>query len=70
MDAMDHGKQPVAGMESSHRSSVLPMLGMISYRLGRSLQWDSSRETILGDPEALSLMKRSYRTPWAYPLGA
>lgn len=70
MDAMDHGKQPVAGMESSHRSSVLPMLGMISYRLGRSLQWDGSRETILGDPEALSLMKRSYRTPWAYPLGA
>ena len=66
MDAMDHESNLLV-MESSHRSS-LPMLGMISTDWEEAFS-GQSRETILGDPEALSLMKRSYRTP-CLPLGS
>jgi predicted dehydrogenase len=65
--AADEGGSPVAGMEVAHRSSVLPMLGMISHKLGRSIQWDGNRETILNDPEAERMIQRDYRTPWVYP---
>ena len=43
------------------------MLGMISYRLGRSLQWDGDKEQILNDQEANQLLRRDYRNPWVYP---
>ena len=39
------------------------MLGMISYRLGRSLQWDGDKEQILNDREANQLLRRDYRNP-------
>ena len=58
---------PAADIEPAHRSSVLPMLGMISYRLGRSLQWDGDKEQILNDQEANQLLRRDYRNPWVYP---
>ena len=40
---------------------------MISYRLGRSLQWDGAKEQILNDKEANHLLRRDYRKPWVYP---
>ena len=43
------------------------MLGMISYRLGRSLQWDGDKEQILNDQEANQLLRRDYRNPWVSP---
>ncbi|MCS1412152.1 MAG: Inositol 2-dehydrogenase [Verrucomicrobia subdivision 3 bacterium] len=67
LDAIDSGRQPAANLEIAHRSSVLPMLGMLSYRLGRSVAWDGDREQILNDPEAAGLMRRDYRKPWMYP---
>ena len=67
LDGADTGSMPVANMEIAHRSSVLPMLGMISYKLGRSIQWEGATETILKDPEAQALLRRDYRKPWAYP---
>jgi len=67
MDAIDQGRVPIAGIERAHRSSVLPLLGMASWRLGRSIQWDGAKETIVGDPEAAALLKRPYRGPWQYP---
>ena len=57
----------VANIEIAHRSSVLPLLGMISLRVGRSIQWDGAAEQILGDPEASKLLSRPYRGPWVYP---
>jgi hypothetical protein len=44
------------------------MLGMISYRLGRSIQWDGAKEQVLGDLEANKLLRRDYRQPWKYPV--
>lgn len=68
IDAIDKGRAPVADIESAHRSSCLPLLGMISWRTGRSLQWDADKEQIIGDPEASKLLRRDYRGPWQYPV--
>ena len=41
---------------------------MISYRLGgQKLLIDPKTEGILGNPEATSLLKRTYRHPWVVP---
>jgi hypothetical protein len=57
----------VASLEVAHRSSVLPLLGMISWRVGRSIKWDGNKEQIIDDPEASKLLSRPYREPWVYP---
>lgn len=67
MAAIDQRRKPVASIELAHRSSVLPLLGMISWRVGRSIEWDGAKEQIVGDPEATKLMSRPYRAPWVYP---
>jgi hypothetical protein len=67
-DAIDQKRQPVADIESGHRASCLPLLGMISWRAGRSIQWDPEEEAIIGDAEAAKLMSRAYRAPWEYPV--
>ena len=65
--AIETGTKPVAEIEASHRSSVLPMLGMLSYKLGRSIKWDGDKEQVINDPEANSQLIRPYRAPWKYP---
>lgn len=65
--AIETKAEPVCGIEPSHRSSVLPLLGMLSYKLGRGVAWDAEKETIPNDPEAQKLLRREYREPWKYP---
>ena len=65
--AIEQRRAPVAGIELAHRSNVLPLLGMISWRVGRSIQWDGAKEQIVGDAEANQLQARPYRAPWIYP---
>jgi len=67
LSAIETGSRSVANIDIGHRSSVLPLLGMISWRTGRSIQWDGGQEQILGDTEASQLLSRPYRTPWVYP---
>jgi len=67
IDAIDKKRKPIADIESAHRSSCLPLLGMVSWKLGRSIAWDGDKETITGDAEAVKLLSRAYRAPWEYP---
>ena len=67
MDAIDQKRAPVAGIEVGHRASVLPLLGMVSWKLGRSIQWDGAKEQIADDAKATELLSRTYRAPWQYP---
>lgn len=67
VESIDRKRSPVAGIEQAHRSSVLPLLGMVSWRLGRSIAWDARTETVSNDPEANRLLSRPYRAPWVYP---
>lgn len=47
------------------RDMTLPMhLGLISWRLGRKLEWDAKKEKFKGDPEADKLLSRKSRKKW------
>jgi predicted dehydrogenase len=65
--AIDKRQAPTAGIELAHRASIMPLLGMLSWRTGRSLNWNPATETLIGDPEASKLLSRTYRAPWQYP---
>jgi len=45
----------------------MALLGMLSLKLGRSIDWDGQKEMIAGDDEANKLLARQYRAPWKYP---
>ena len=51
-------------IESAHRVSILCILGNISYRLRRKLQWDPVNEIVLNDQEANRMLSRPGRGPW------
>ncbi len=67
IQSIEQKKKPIADIESAHYSSCLPMLGMLSWKAGRSIQWDAAKEEIIGDAEASKLLSREYRAPWKYP---
>jgi hypothetical protein len=65
--AIESGTKPTCDVESGHRSTNMSLLGMLSLKLGRSIEWDGAKERIVGDAEANTLLKRDYRKPWKYP---
>jgi hypothetical protein len=56
-----------APVETAHLSSALAHLGNISYRMGRTLQFDPETERFVGDSEADKLLTRPYRPPFVVP---
>ncbi|MCA8999648.1 MAG: Gfo/Idh/MocA family oxidoreductase, partial [Planctomycetaceae bacterium] len=67
LSAIETGARPVADVEVGHLSTNLSLLGMLSYKLGRSIDWDGEKELIPGDDEANALLQREYRGEWEYP---
>lgn len=65
---IETGDRPVADAEIGHRATNLSLLGMLSYKLGRSVRWDGDKERILNDDQANALLQREYRGPWTYPV--
>jgi hypothetical protein len=53
-----------AEIEEGHKSSALCHLANVSYRLGRTLDFDPKTETCPGDKEANALLTREYREPF------
>ena len=68
LDAIKTGRKPVADIEEIHRSTNVALLGMLSMKLGRSIEWDGVKETIPGDDAANKLLRREYRKGWEYPV--
>jgi predicted dehydrogenase len=65
LDAVRSRQQPESNLEYV-RKMTLPMhLGLISWRVGRKLKWDSTTETCIGDEEANQLLNRKYREKWS-----
>jgi len=59
-----------APIEEGHLSCALVHLANASYRLGRSLRFDSKSEQVIGDDEANRLLRdgdRGYRAPFVVP---
>lgn len=67
IDSIEADKPPVADIEVGHQATNMALLGMISLKVGRSIEWDAEKETIIGDPEAAKHLRREYRAPWKYP---
>jgi len=67
LEAIENGRRPAADVETGHFATNLSLLGMLSWKLGRSIEWDGAKERIHGDPEANALLRREYRSPWTYP---
>jgi len=56
-----------APIEEGFRSTVLVHLANISYRLGRTLEFDAENLKCKGDPEATAMFTRQYRAPFVVP---
>ena len=67
LKAIETGSKPVCDIEEIHYSTNMSLLGMLSYKLGRSVEWDGRREVCVNDAEANKLLRREYRKPWVYP---
>jgi predicted dehydrogenase len=68
VDAIRNGRPPTAEIGIGHVSATLCHLGNIATRVGRSVRFDPAGERIVGDDEAASLARRTYREGhWAVP---
>ena len=67
LKAIANRGKPVADIMEGHISSASCILANIALELGRSLEWDSETEQVIGDTEANSLLARPYRGPWEHP---
>jgi predicted dehydrogenase len=56
-----------AEVEEGALSCNLMHLANISYRLGRTLNWDAKTMTVVNDPEANKMLTRAYRAPYVVP---
>jgi len=64
VDAVKSRTQPESNLAYA-RGMTLPMhLALISYRLGRPVQWDASAEQFINDAEANALLHRQPRDKW------
>ncbi|HEY9044306.1 MAG TPA: Gfo/Idh/MocA family oxidoreductase [Ohtaekwangia sp.] len=59
---------PVCDIEIGQRSTNMSLLGMLSWKLGRSVDWNGEKGIIEHDAEANKLLSRAYRGEWTYPV--
>jgi predicted dehydrogenase len=69
IDAIRAGNQKLANnnIREGFYTSALIHLGNISYRLGRSLQFDPVKMKFVNAPDADALLTRKYRAPFVVP---
>lgn len=67
LGAIQTGAKPVCDIGEIHLSTNLALLGMLSWKLGRSIAWDGEKERVPGDEAANKLLRREYRKGWDYP---
>jgi predicted dehydrogenase len=65
--ALRGGPRPACTPDDAFLSTATVQLGMISYRTGRTVNWDAASENIPGDKEAARLLLRPYRPPYKHP---
>jgi len=64
IDCVISRKEPIAPIETAHRSITLAHLGNIAMILGRNLKWDPEKEKFVNDAEADTMLSRPLRSPW------
>ncbi len=63
-DCIRSRKRTIADVEIGHRTATICHLSAISERLNRTIQWDPSKEEIIGDPQASKWLDRPRRAPY------
>jgi hypothetical protein len=64
IDCVKTRERPFRDIEFAVNSVALSHLGSISYRLQRSLKWDSAAQQFVDDAEANRYLDRARREPW------
>ena len=67
MTAIDTGSKPACDIEEIHYSTNMALLGMLSLKHGKSIEWDGEAERCVGDDAANLLLRRDYRDGYEYP---
>ena len=65
IEAVKSRQQPESNLAYARVMTIPMHLAVISYRLKRSLKWDSVKEQFIGDEAANYLLSRDYRKPWS-----
>jgi predicted dehydrogenase len=64
VDSVKSRVQPESNLEYVRRMTIPMHLGLISYRVGRKLSWNSEKEKFADDKEANNYLHREYRKKW------
>jgi len=67
LDCVKSRRPPVEPLEVGQQVSTVAHLGNLALRAGRKITWDSTREQVVGDPQANRLVSVDYRAPWRLP---
>ena len=67
MKCVESRERPVSDIEQGHISAASCILANVAMKLGRTLQWDPTTHSVIGDDEANRLLQRPYRKPWLHP---
>jgi len=67
LHAIRTGSKPVCDIGEIHLSTNMALLGMLSMKHGRSIEWDGEKERIIGDDTANRLLRREYRKGYQHP---
>jgi predicted dehydrogenase len=54
-------------IEVGHRSSILPLMANVSYKLKREMKWDGKKDQFVGDSEANKMLHRKERKGFEIP---
>jgi hypothetical protein len=61
VDAVKSRSQPESNLAYARKMTMPMHLGLISWQLGRKLDWNSEKEKFIGDKEANELLTRKKR---------
>jgi predicted dehydrogenase len=64
LDSIKAKKQPIAPVETAHRSCSACLVHHIAMKLKRKVYWDPQAEKFKNDPEANALLARKQRAPY------
>ncbi len=67
IESIETGRKATCDIEIGHQATTASLLGMLSLKLGRSIEWDGEKEQCINDEAANKLLRREYRAPWVYP---
>lgn len=64
LDCVKSRQDPIASVETAHRSVSVCHIANICRFLGRPLRWNPQREEFEGDEQANRMRSRAFREPW------